>query len=195
MTIIRILSQRLLSGSVLSGGGPVVLPRGPAEAAFGGVDLLSFLTGAALVSTLMFALASGRLVYTKLLVVIGLATIGAWLWLCRPKLRRDPDEEPLSAVCIPFLVPLAVYGCLYLFAAMLPETSADGAVYHLGLISRYYDHRGFMPFPHVCTRDFPKASRCCSGSVSHWGDIRPRRWFICCSSFRCRSACWRLRAG
>ena len=32
----------------------------------------------------MFYLASGRLVYTNLIVIAGLAVIGAWIWFCRP---------------------------------------------------------------------------------------------------------------
>ena len=119
---------------------------------------LGFLTGAALVSTLMFFLASGRLVYTKLLVILGIAVIGAWVWFCRPALhRRDPDEEPLPPLWrAAFWLPLIVYGCLYVITAMAPEVSADGAVYHLGLISRYYDYRGFMPIPNNMFAGFPQ---------------------------------------
>jgi hypothetical protein len=108
---------------------------------------LGFLTGAALVSTAMFGLASARLVYTKVLVIGGLGTIAAWIWFCRPVLRRDPNDELPRLWRWAFWIPLAVYGCLYVFAAMMPETSADGTVYHVGLISRYYDHRGFMAMP------------------------------------------------
>ncbi len=122
---------------------------------------LGFVTGASLVGTLMFLLASGRLVYTRLLVVVGLAVIGAWLRICRPVHRRAPrdpeDEAPLPlAWRIAFWLPLIVYGCLYLMAALAPETSADGTVYHLGLIARYYDYRGFMAMPHDMFAGLPE---------------------------------------
>ena len=97
---------------------------------------LGFLTGAALVSTLMFFLASGRLVYTKLLVIVGIAVIGAWVWFCRPALRRrdplaqrgNPNEPPLPLVWrAAFWLPLIVYGCLYVVTAMAPKGTAPTA--------------------------------------------------------------------
>jgi hypothetical protein len=59
---------------------------------------LGFLTGASIVSTTMFMLASGTLVYTKLIVIAGLAVIAAWIWLCRPVLPREQNEDRLPIV-------------------------------------------------------------------------------------------------
>ncbi len=157
MTVVRILFAAafvwffcVAAGQLLFRAIGLKLRR--AEAVF-----LGFLTGAALVSTLMFGLASGRLVYTKLLVVLGLGTIGAWIWRVRPSLRRDPEETPLPILWrLAFWIPLVVFGCLYVITAMAPETSADGAVYHLGLIARYYDHRGFQPMPNSMYGGLPE---------------------------------------
>jgi hypothetical protein len=115
---------------------------------------LGFLTGASLVSTAMFLLASGRLVYTKVILIGGLTTIAAWLWLCRPRWNQTSDLSTLWRIV--FWLPLAVYGCLYFFAALMPETSADGTVYHLGLIATYYDHRGFMAMPNDIFAGLPE---------------------------------------
>jgi hypothetical protein len=158
MTVIRILFGAafvwflcLAAGQLFFGAIRLTLPR--REAIF-----LGFLTGASLVSTAMFLLASGRMVYTKLLVISGFVTIGAWLWFCRPVLRREKAEEsPLSAVWrIVLWLPLAIYGCLYFFTALMPETSADGTVYHLGLIATYYDHRGFLAMPNDMFAGLPE---------------------------------------
>lgn len=43
---------------------------------------LGFLTGAALVSTTMFLLATATLVYTGALVVAGMSVIAAWIYGC-----------------------------------------------------------------------------------------------------------------
>jgi len=65
----------------------------------------------------------------------------------RAAFRQPPDFFPplphkpaLAAglVLLPFFF-------LAFFHAMAPEMSPDGVTYHLGLVSRYYRHRGFFP--------------------------------------------------
>ena len=95
----------------------------------------------------MFTLAACDLVYTWLLAIAGFAIVGAWVWFCKPDFRDRKGFGPALPFLWQFLfwVPLLVFGCLYLLSALAPETDPDGTVYHVGLIARYYDHRGFLP--------------------------------------------------
>ncbi len=105
---------------------------------------LEFLTGAALVSTAMFALASVHLVYTSVLVAAGgLLPLCAW-WFRRPAGAVSSAGARLTPLWRTlFVLTWLTFGALYLITAMTPETSPDGVSYHVGLISRYYQHRGF----------------------------------------------------
>jgi len=109
---------------------------------------LSFVAGAAIFSNVIFLLAATGIFYTYVLAAIGAATLAAW-WLARPATGppEDARETDLSpAWKLIFWLPYILFGLIYVVAAMAPETSADGGGgYHLGLVARYYDHRGFMP--------------------------------------------------
>jgi hypothetical protein len=61
--------------------------------------------------------------------------------------HEDAHETDLSrAWKLIFWLPYTLFGLIYVIAAMAPETSPDGGGgYHLGLVARYYDHRGFVP--------------------------------------------------
>lgn len=108
-----------------------------------------FVTGAAVVSSLVFLLAALHLVYTSVLVALGLL-----LFLAAGLVRyQAPPDEPDQTTPLPlawrllFFVPYAIFGALYVIAAMSPEISPDGTGYHVGLVSRYYEHRGFFMIP------------------------------------------------
>jgi hypothetical protein len=110
---------------------------------------LSFLAGAAILSNIVFALAVCGAFYTWVISAAGLAILAAWwLWGREPAAPDPPDQPDLSpAWQWLFRIPYLVFGVMYLVAAMAPEISADGGGgYHLGLVSRYYDHRGFFPY-------------------------------------------------
>ena len=117
---------------------------------------LGFMTGTALISNLVFFLATCRMVYTSVLIAGGASILLAWLYYCRPVFRiQDPEPSDLSRGWrILFLAPYLVFGAMYLLAAMPPEISADGTGYHVGLIARYYDHRGFIPITSVMEAGF-----------------------------------------
>ena len=106
-----------------------------------------FLLGAVLVSTFVFGLCSLRQFNTALLVISGTCTLAAWVRICRPRFRPtlDLDLPPIWQAL--FWLPWTLFGATYLLAAMAPEISPDGAVYHLGLVYRYYEHRGFYTIP------------------------------------------------
>lgn len=93
-----------------------------------------FVTGAALLSSLVFAVCSLRLAYPATFLAIGAASILSarrdWRIPKRPKLTR------WSILFLPFLV-------LYFFNSMAPEISYDGSRYHLALVGRYLRDHGF----------------------------------------------------
>jgi hypothetical protein len=109
---------------------------------------LSFVAGAAVFSNIVFLLAATGIFYTYVLVAVGAAILAA-SWLTRPvtELPDDACETELSrAWKLVFWLPYVLFSLIYVVAAMAPETSPDGGGgYHLGLVSRYYDHRGFVP--------------------------------------------------
>ncbi len=100
-------------------------------------DLLAGVTGAALLSLLIFGLCSTGLVWTASFVVLGAVALllnyrfgGKSQWV-RPNLW--------------WLLVFAVYAYVYLINAMGPEYSPDGQTYHLGLVYRFFRERGFYP--------------------------------------------------
>ena len=147
MTVIRILFAAvfvwfvcLSSGNLLFRALRLKFPR--RERIF-----LAFLSGAALVSTVMFLLAAFTLVYTGVLLIIGFAVVSAWVYFCRPDFRNPRGLGPNLPWLwqIAFWAPLLIYGCLYLLTALAPETDPAGTTYRVGLITRYYGHHGFFP--------------------------------------------------
>ena len=102
---------------------------------------IQFVAGAAALSMAVFALCCAGLVY-PLVFLAGGAGVLAWGLRCaRPKLpwRRWPVEHYL------FFLVVASYFVLYFFNSMAPESSFDGAGYHLGLVARYLREHGFHP--------------------------------------------------
>ncbi len=107
----------------------------------------ALLSGFALLSFVMFALATVHAVYNVVVLAVGLAAIvTAW----RLKLHRF-EAAPQPA--LPtfwnrlFWIVYAVYAFLYLVHAMAPELSPDGSSYHLGLVYRYQREHGFVGLP------------------------------------------------
>jgi len=106
---------------------------------------LAYVCGAALLSAFAFLLCVLHLVYKPVLLGAGLTVLGlAWR---RGAFRRPPDSFPPlpRKAVLPAAVVLLPFFALTLFHAMAPEMSPDGVTYHLGLVSRYYRNRGFLP--------------------------------------------------
>jgi len=99
----------------------------------------SFLSGAALLSLLLFGLASAQLLYKGVLLVVG----GLIVW----RGWRRPELPALPALPLRWTLPAAILAApfcvLYFCHAMAPEMSPDGSAYHLGLVAKYYRDRGF----------------------------------------------------
>ncbi len=95
-------------------------------------NLLAGISGAALLSTLVFVLCALKLARTPVFLCAGLAIPFAW-----PRSLPRPRLSPL------FVLPFAVYTAIYLCNALAPEFSPDGSAYHLGLVARYFQDHGF----------------------------------------------------
>lgn len=144
MTALRILTGAAFVFAICLAAGRLLF-RAIAVRLRGGERVyLEFVSGAALVSTIMFFLASVHLVYTSVLVAAGtLAMLAAWWFRRREGPVSTAGPELALAWRLLFWLPWLIFGGLYLITAMTPEMSPDGTSYHVGLISRYYEHRGF----------------------------------------------------
>jgi len=103
----------------------------------------SFVTGSAILSMLVFALAATGLARKGVIIGLGLALVGAALYKGLYKVPGEafaPLAKPAKWI---FLAAFTVYSALYLANAMAPEISPDGTTYHLGLVARYYRDHGF----------------------------------------------------
>lgn len=105
--------------------------------------VLAFLTGASVLSLLVFLLSALHLARKGVFLALGLLAIAeaARRGLFRPASQRLPPVPRAWAAL--FVAVFAVFGALYLVNAMAPEASPDGSGYHLGLVSRYARERGF----------------------------------------------------
>lgn len=103
----------------------------------------SFTCGSAILSLLVFLVAAMHLVWTATFVVIGAGAIGVCIWR-KAYLPLTSHFEPLPRLYVVLLWgSMLAYGVLYGMNALAPEASADGAMYHLGLVQRYFDHHWF----------------------------------------------------
>ena len=96
---------------------------------------LAFLLGAACLHLAIFGLLALRIAYWPVVMGVVLGAI-----CCRPKglLYRPFAFSPAVLLFVPFVV-------LAFFHAWAPESSSDGAGYHLGLVARYVRAHGFEP--------------------------------------------------
>jgi hypothetical protein len=96
---------------------------------------LRTVSGAALLSTVVFFCCTVGLAWPATFLAIGVAAMA---------LLRLPDKRPALFDCRWWLL-LAPFAILYLSNAMAPEISFDGSRYHLGLVARYLREHGFHP--------------------------------------------------
>lgn len=105
--------------------------------------LFAFLSGSALLSLLIFALAAARAIYDAVFLAAGAAALflawrsGAW------KAPADPLPPLPRFWRYAFPALYAPFAFVALAHAMAPEHSPDGSSYHLGVIARYYRAHGF----------------------------------------------------
>ncbi len=127
---------------------------------------IQFVAGAAVLSLVIFALCCVGVVYPLVFLAVGLASL-MWgrLVTCgrvalglvgsvrlppRPSATRPqdtilPHKRVLSIFHYLFFLTFASYFILYFFSSMAPESSFDGAGYHLSFVARYLREHGFHP--------------------------------------------------
>ena len=104
-----------------------------------------FVCGAAALSLVVFGLCSLGLAYTLVFLAVGGAAVAV---NARKRVGRGKPPAPPKPSQAQWyerlaLAIIAVYFVLYFFNAMAPESSPDGAAYHLGLVGRYLREHGF----------------------------------------------------
>lgn len=125
--------------------GRILLKRVPVPFARQERHLFAFLSGSALLSLAVFALAAAQLLYDAAFLALGLLILAA-AW-------RDGAFTPQASEDLPPLPSLwrftfwpvyAVFAAVLFIVAMAPEMSPDGSAYHLGIIGHYYRHHGMF---------------------------------------------------
>lgn len=98
---------------------------------------IRFVTGSAVLSLAVFGLCCLDAAWTAVFLVLGVTAIAAgWKWRFRLENPKIPRILTLF---------FALFTILYFFSSMAPETSPDGAAYHLGLVGQYFRWHGFHP--------------------------------------------------
>ena len=100
---------------------------------------IQFTTGAAALSTIIFAMCALQLISAPALVTVALALCGASLILRGASVPPAPYPKPNL-----YWLPFAAFGLFYFINALAPEISADGTFYHLAFPARYLQHGGFF---------------------------------------------------
>ncbi len=100
---------------------------------------VQFVAGASVLSMAVFTLCCLGLVYPLVFLALA-ATVLLWFPRLTP---HPPDWRHLPIHHYLLFLVLASYFILYFFSSMAPESSFDGAGYHLGLVSRYLHEHGF----------------------------------------------------
>jgi len=104
---------------------------------------LSFVLGASLLHLIVFAMMALKIAYRPLVVAMLAVPIVSAVWKGAWRLRGDA-VEPLSRVLRIFYGAIfTAFTIYYFFHAWAPESSPDGASYHLGLVARYLRVHGF----------------------------------------------------
>jgi len=111
---------------------------------------LAFVSGSAVLSTVVFLLTAAGLAYRGYFVALAVAITAlpvAARWLPGPAARPDAPSIPRTWALL-FWTVFLVFGLMYLSQALAPETSYDGAAYHVGTVARYFrEHH----FPRITT--------------------------------------------
>lgn len=110
--------------------------------------LLSFISGSAILSTLVFLCLAAQIARPWVFVSTGAVAIT--LSVIRKPWRDVRSVETLPSVPwlwrILFALAMLTYGIFTLAHAMAPEISPDGSAYHLGTVARYFRDGGFTRY-------------------------------------------------
>ena len=107
------------------------------------VHFFRYITGSGCFSLLVFFLTAIHAAYQGVFLASGALIIAGAVYLARTEPRgvRLPDFPWLWKLI--FLAAFLSFGVYYFIHALAPETSPDGATYHLGLVGRYLRQHSF----------------------------------------------------
>ena len=109
---------------------------------------LSFLCGSAVLSGILFLLCCLHGAHRGVFSTVAIAAIaGAGVAAFRNRRKPEPFSNPHRLPRwwgVAFTLVAAVFGVLYFFNAMTPDTSPDGTCYHLWLAQTYLRAHGFV---------------------------------------------------
>lgn len=146
MTALKILASALLTIGICAAAGQLLFAWLKLKLTRAEHYFLGFLLGSACVSTIIFVLAALHWIYDPVLGAMGGAILLSWaVFRKRIRLEPSPGVSLPSRWRVVFWGTYLAFGVFYIATAMLPETSSDGTVYHVGLITRYYSRHGFYP--------------------------------------------------
>jgi uncharacterized membrane protein YGL010W len=97
-----------------------------------------FVAGAAVLNLAVFFLCCAQSAYPLVFAILGVGTLGVWIWRSKPRFQKLARSGNYLLALV-----FALYFLLYFFNSMAPESSPDGAGYHLGFVSRYFREHGF----------------------------------------------------
>ncbi|MEJ7605387.1 MAG: glycosyltransferase family 39 protein [Bryobacteraceae bacterium] len=143
MTALMIAASALFTGGSALAAGLLLLQLLQIRLSRQEQYLYGFLTGSAILSSLVFLACAVSIAYPLIFAGIGIGLIAA----CLMRRAHALPEESLPP--LPFfwkwllVMGMLAYGTLYLMTAMAPETSPDGTAYHLGLVAQYLRQHGF----------------------------------------------------
>jgi len=106
--------------------------------------LLAFLVGSALLSALMFVLASLRIVHKGVLLAVAVGAIGYAFYSGAHRARGKPFPPIPRVWKLVFAAAFSAFTVLYVVNALAPESSPDAMAYHLGEVAKYYRAHGFV---------------------------------------------------
>ncbi len=137
---VYILFGALFTGSTAIALGSLLLRKCAAQLDRAEYFLFSFLTGSAILSTMVFLLCAIQGARKGVFLAVGATAIAAAV-----RYRQIPPQSTHTPTVADklFLALYSVFGVMYFVHAMAPELSPDGITYHLGIVSHYYQWHGF----------------------------------------------------
>jgi hypothetical protein len=139
---LSILLSALFTAAACWSAGKLLLDRLRLTLYAGEEQFFRFVTGAACFSLLIFCLTAANLARESVFAIVGLSVIAA-ARSGRARAQPVPLPDYPAIWRAAFVVLFTVYGVYYFVNALAPETSPDGATYHLGLVSHYFRWHNF----------------------------------------------------
>jgi hypothetical protein len=104
---------------------------------------LAFILGAACLHVAVFAILALRIAYWPVLAGLVGGIVGFAAWKGALGIKGEPEEHLTKGLKQLCYLLFGAFSLLYFFHALAPETSPDGPGYHLGLVARELQARGF----------------------------------------------------